>query len=62
MATVSRKHDDHNIDEVVEELERRGLRVRVTAGRGGVEDFCFLVSTLKELVSTSKSTFAIWAT
>ena len=32
------------------ELENQGLDVRITSGQIGIHDFCFLMSTKKELI------------
>lgn len=45
----------------VDALEARGLQVRVIEGQSGVEDFCFLMSTRKEMIGIVYSTFFVWA-
>ena len=48
------------VQEYVAALEKRGLQVRVVE-QGGVQDFCFLKETQKELVGGAVSTFVRWA-
>ena len=42
-------------------LERQGLQVRFIQGQTGMQDFCFLLNTQKELIGTGKSTYFFWA-
>lgn len=41
--------------------QQLGLQVRVITGNRGVEDFCFLLRTEKELAGIARSTFLQWA-
>lgn len=61
VAIASRFSDDFRTQMIVDALEKRQLRVRVTEPRSGVADFCFLLYAQKELVGTAKSSFFIWA-
>jgi hypothetical protein len=45
----------------VQQLERRGLKVRTITGQSAVQDFCFLIKAEKELVGNLVSTFTLWA-
>ena len=42
-------------------LEERDLKVRIIAGQSVMSDFCFLMSTTKELVGMISSTYVFWA-
>ena len=42
-------------------LEERNITVRTITGQSVVEDFCFLMSTTKELVGMISSTYVYWA-
>lgn len=44
-----------------EALEKRSISVRTITGQSGVQDFCFLMSTTKEIVGMISSTYAFWA-
>lgn len=57
VAIASRFSDDFRTQMIVDALEKRQLRVRVTEPRSGVADFCFLLYAQKELVGTAKSLF-----
>ena len=45
----------------VETLEERGITARLISGQTGVQDFCFLHQTSKELVGNARSTYCLWA-
>ena len=45
----------------VDAFEGRNLTVRVIEGQTGIEDFCFLMSTQKEMFGIAYSTFFVWA-
>lgn len=53
--------DDNTVDAYVAALKQRGLQVRVISNQTDVEDFCFLMNAKKELVGSTKSTFAKFA-
>ncbi|CAB9521056.1 expressed unknown protein [Seminavis robusta] len=52
---------DSYVQPVVDALHKRGLKVRRTVNRTGVQDFCFLLQANKELVGTMRSTYTRWA-
>jgi hypothetical protein len=45
----------------VEILEHRNISARLITGQTGVQDFCFLHQTAKELVGNARSTYCLWA-
>lgn len=50
------------VDQYVKALRDRGLQVRTTPNdHSGVQDFCFLLQTERELVGTMRSTYTRWA-
>lgn len=61
VAITTRRLGNNATQPYVEALRRRGIQVRVVVGQTGVQDFCFLMNTKKELVGTATSTFAVWA-
>ena len=66
---TTRFYDDPILQEHVNALQSRGIQVRVVGGgdnnnikeRQGIEDFCFLLHAKKELIGSTRSTFALWA-
>jgi len=42
-------------------IQKRGLIVRTITGQSGIQDFCFLMSTTKELIGMFQSTYVFWA-
>ena len=47
--------------EYVHALTERGLKVRFIQNQTGIQDFCFLMHTQKEMVGISISTYFKWA-
>lgn len=45
----------------VNALNRRGMQAYLVEEQEGVQDFCFLKNTKKELVGNARSTFVFWA-
>jgi hypothetical protein len=45
----------------IDALTERGLNVRFIAGQTGVQDFCFLMHTKKEMIGIAISTYFMWA-
>ena len=60
VAIMSRFGEEH-MQPYVDAMKERGLKVRVVTGQTGVQDFCFLKSSTKEIVGTRKSTYFGWA-
>jgi hypothetical protein len=60
VAIVSRFSKEH-AQSHIDALERRGLQVRYVTGQTGVQDFCFLMSTQKEMIGPLISTYFAWA-
>lgn len=65
---TTRFYDDPILQEHVNALQSRGIQVRIVGGglnntkeRQGIEDFCFLLHAKKELIGSTRSTFALWA-
>ena len=50
------------VDLYVKALRERGFQVRTTpSNHSGVQDFCFLLRTQRELLGTMRSTYTRWA-
>jgi hypothetical protein len=60
VAIVSR-YQTPNALAYVDALKKRGLEVRLVSQSMGVQDFCFLLNTRKELAGSSRSTFLLWS-
>jgi hypothetical protein len=53
---------DAHIQDYMDALRERGFHVRTTpSDHSGVQDFCFLLRTQRELVGTMRSTYTRWA-
>jgi hypothetical protein len=63
IAMTSRgRRDDTHVQDYVNALRERGFIVRQAhANNTGVQDFCFLLRTQRELVGTLRSTYTRWA-
>lgn len=59
VAIISRMNT--NIQKYIDVLEMKGLKVRYITGQTGNEDFCFLAKASKEIIGTTRSTYAYWA-
>lgn len=60
VAIVSRFPQEH-AQKYVHALTERGLKVRFIQNQTGIQDFCFLRHTQKEMVGISISTYFKWA-
>ena len=49
------------VEDIVDSLSARGIKVRVVNGQSPEEDFCFLLKAEKELVGFAKSSYVRWA-
>lgn len=49
------------VEDIVDSLSARGIRVRVVDGQSPEEDFCFLSKAEKELVGFAMSSYVRWA-
>lgn len=58
---ITTRYGPETVHAIVNALVARGLQVRVLTGQTRTEDFCFLLSTQKELVGSGMSTFLMWA-
>jgi hypothetical protein len=45
----------------VEALQKKGMESKLVEDQTGVQDFCFLMKTERELVGNARSTFVFWA-
>ena len=61
VAIVSRFQTPHTLA-YVEAFKARGLEVRTITKSTGVQDFCFLLKTKRELAGSHRSTFCLWST
>jgi hypothetical protein len=60
VAVISRFSRDR-AQPYLDAIEERGLRARFIEGQTGVQDFCFLLHSQKEMIGISHSTFFLWA-
>ena len=58
---ITTRFDNTVTQRYVKAMEANGLDVRVISGQSGVQDFCFLKHTQKELVGMKKSSYFKWA-
>ena len=58
---ITSRFSNHGVQEYVEKFNERGIIVRVISDQSAEQDFCFLMSTTKEMVGMAMSTYAIWA-
>lgn len=58
---ITTRFGGEHVAPYVSALEQRGIDVRVISNQTGVQDFCFLLQSQKELLGTTMSTFAAWA-
>jgi len=57
---ITTRFNNEYLNQQVQALQAKGLQVRVIAGQSGVEDFCFLLRSQKEVVGNYQSSFALW--
>ena len=60
VAIVSRFQSPHTLA-YADALKERGLEIRSISNSTGVEDFCFLMKTKRELAGPSQSTYCFWS-
>jgi hypothetical protein len=60
VAIVSRFQTPHTLA-YVDAFQERGLQVRTITKATGVQDFCFLLKTKRELAGSTRSTYCFWA-
>ena len=58
---ITSRFSNRGIQEYVDKFHERGIIVRVISDQTAEQDFCFLMSTVKEMVGMAMSTYAIWA-
>jgi hypothetical protein len=61
LAILSRFNASAYDEQLIRDLEDRGVQVRFISGQSGVQDFCFLMSAKKELVGMARSSYFLIA-